>query len=165
MATTWLKSVNFSLWPYAGHFSMKFYHSAHILEGNFLGFQTCMCMQDWGTFLCSRFTIHNLHWEGNTSMQYFPNTGLGMTFTPFLFHAYLYLKLCHTNIWYCPSTTGNSMTASRQYIKANLTTLPSAAIHTTPIMHTSNIQQNVNPTWRADQTHTEWSHQICTALC
>jgi len=50
MATTWLKLVNFSLWPYVLHYAMQFYHAAAaFLQENFLRFHAGTIMQDQGT--------------------------------------------------------------------------------------------------------------------
>lgn len=68
-------------------------------------------------------------------------------------------------IWYCTSTTGNSMTSSRQFPKqiwCHDTSPSNEAIQPSRIVCTMNIQQKVNPTWRTDQTSTE--HPIKYAL-
>lgn len=93
MTTMRTKSVNVSLSPYSAHHVMQFYNTASVLEDFFLDFQADMCIQNQHTFLCLRFTIHNILENGNTSREYFPNVGLSTNFTWILSCTHLYQKL------------------------------------------------------------------------
>ena len=87
MATTWPKSVNISLSPYALYYAIQFFNAVTYLQGNFLGFQASTCMQDQDTIICSRsIPCTYLFAEGNTSMPNFQNMGLGLNFNPILFY-------------------------------------------------------------------------------
>lgn len=87
------KSVNVSLWPYSAHHVMQFHNTTSVLEDFFLDFQAEMCMQNQHTFLCLRFTIHNLLENGNTSREYFPNVWRSTNFTWILSCAHLHQRL------------------------------------------------------------------------
>ena len=104
MATTWSKSVNFSLWPYVLHYAMQFYYAATVvLQENFLRFQVGAIMQEKDTNICSSSITRTYKiGQGNTSMPYFKNTGLILNFNPILCYVDRYLKLCYTKYLILP---------------------------------------------------------------
>jgi hypothetical protein len=104
MATTWSKSVNFSLWSYVLHYAMRFYYAATVvLQENFLRFQVGTIMQEKDTNICSSSITQTYKVaQGNTSMPYFKNTGLILNFNPILCHVDRYLKLSYANYLLLP---------------------------------------------------------------
>ena len=104
MATTCPKPVNFSLSPYVLHYAMQFYYAATVvLQENFLRFQVGAIMQDKDTNICSSSITRTYKIaQGNTSMQYFENTGLILNFNPILCYVDRYLKLFYAKYLILP---------------------------------------------------------------